>query len=68
MGTSLVPVSDLLEFGGMRMLSENEEARARLEADVRRGIAKREELGARQLIIQHPRRFAPTGDHFDRNR
>ena len=21
-----------------------------------------------RLIIQHPRRFAPTGDHFDRNR
>ena len=51
-----LPVSELLEFDCVRMLSENEEARARLEADVRRDIAEREELGARQLLERDRRR------------
>ena len=45
-----LPMSELLEFGCVRMLSEDEEARARLEADARRDIAEREELVARQLL------------------
>ena len=61
-----LPVSELLEFGCVRMLSENEEARARIEADVRREIAEREELGARQLLERdrrHGRAIDRDEDH-----
>ena len=45
-----LPMSELLEFDCVRMLWEDEEARARLAADVRREIARSEALVARQLL------------------
>ena len=52
----LLPMRELLEFGCVRMLSENEETRARLEADVRREIAESEKSVARQLLERDRRR------------
>ena len=51
-----LPMRELLEFGCVRMLSENEEARARLEADVRREFAESEKSVARQLLERDRRR------------
>ena len=49
-------MSELLEFGCVRMLSENEEARARIEADIRREIAESEKSVARKLLERDRRR------------
>ena len=48
--TVRLPMSELLEFDCMRMLSGDEEARARIAEDVRRDIAEREEAVARQRL------------------
>ena len=52
----LLPMRELLEFRCVRMVSEDEEARARLEADVRREIARLDESVARQLLERDRRR------------
>ena len=52
----LIPMSELLEFDCVRMLWEDGEARARLEADVRREIAEREAMVARQSLERGRRR------------
>ena len=43
-----IPMSELVEFDCSRMLSDDEDERARLAADVRHDIAKRKALAARQ--------------------
>ena len=45
-----IPVSELVEFDCSRMLRDDEEERARLEADIRRDIAEAEERVERQRL------------------
>ena len=65
----LIPMSELLEFRCFRALWEDEEARARLEADVRRENARLDESVARQLLERDRRhgRDIDRGEDYDRS-
>ena len=45
-----IPIAELVEFGCARMLSDDEDERARLEADIRRDIAEAGERVERQRL------------------
>ena len=64
-----LPMNELLEFDCARMLRDDEEARARLEADVRREIARLDESVARQLLERDRRhgRDIDRGEDYDRS-
>ena len=64
-----LPMNELLEFDCARMLRDDEDARARLEADVRREIAKLDESVARQLLERDRRhgRDIDRGEDYDRS-
>ena len=51
-----LPMNELLEFDCARILRDDEDARARLAADDRREIARREALVAEQLLERDRRR------------
>ena len=64
-----LPMNELLEFDCARMLRDDEDARARLEADVRREIARLDESVARQLLERDRRhgRDIDRGEDYDRS-
>ena len=60
-----IPMGELVELDCARRLRDDEEERARIEADIRRDIAEREALVERHVRERDPRRGREHGKDVD---